>query len=80
MNELFNKKDKPYIIIEGLADYRIGKKSINRKADSKRKKICMYTGSLHEIYKVENLINGFVKANIENAELHVYGDGTTRSN
>ena len=35
----------------------------------------MYAGSLNKIHGIEYLVRGFIKADLSNAELHIYGDG-----
>lgn len=79
MDELYNKTNRPYTIIEGLVEYNglIGK-SFEEEINVDKRKICMYTGSIHEKYGIGNLVEGFIKANIPNVELHIYGDGDYR--
>ncbi len=74
MNEIVNPKKRPYIVLEGHADLAMQnvENSLEGKAD---KKICLYAGSLRRIYGIENLVRGFLKANVENTELHIYGSG-----
>lgn len=74
MNELINKNEKEYIVIEGQVDIEMNdiENSIDNKYD---KKICIYAGSLKKIYGIKNLIEGFIKANVSNSELHIYGSG-----
>lgn len=67
-------KKKPYIIVEGMVDINMKNKSIY-KQEKCSKKICMYTGILDKKYGIEILVKGFDKANIPNAELHIYGNG-----
>lgn len=65
-------KNKPYIVIEGSVDYTILNETTCEKYE---KKVCMYTGTLAKIYGIEYLVKGFIKANVLNSELHIYGDG-----
>ena len=65
-------KNKPYIVIEGSVDYTILNETTYEKYE---KKVCMYTGTLAKIYGIEYLVKGFIKANVLNSELHIYGDG-----
>ena len=65
-------KNKPYIVIEGSVDYTILNEITCEKYE---KKVCMYTGTLAKIYGIEYLVKGFIKANVLNSELHIYGDG-----
>lgn len=76
MNEKVNPYKKPYIVLEGHADCSLGEVSPEEKYELKDgKKIVIYAGSIQKLYGIQNLVEGFIKANIENAELHIYGDG-----
>lgn len=73
MNQVANKKGKPYIILEGHVDGRdIQNKN---KVIKNRKFVVMYAGSLAKQYGIDYLIDGFIKAQISNSELHLYGNG-----
>lgn len=74
MDTLINRKRKPYVIIEGIADIRMGE-TPNELADKYTKKVCIYAGSIRRIYGIESLVEGFIAANIPDAELHIYGSG-----
>ncbi len=74
MSKVINKRNKPYVVIEGQVD--IAMKSVKNEFDSKyKKKVCLYAGALKEIYGLKLLVDSFIKANIQNSELHIYGDG-----
>ena len=74
MNILINRKNRPYIVAEGLVD--ISEKSSVETAPQKyEKKVCLYAGSLKKIYGIEYLVKGFIRANIPDSERHVYGAG-----
>ena len=77
MNDYVNKKGKPYVVLEGHADITMERQepSLTRKS---KKRICLYAGSIHRIYGVERLVEGFRQAGIPNAELHIYGTGDYR--
>lgn len=77
MNERINTKGKPYVVLEGHADITMKQRepSLARKGG---KRICLYAGSIHRIYGIERLVQGFQMAAIPNAELHVYGTGDYR--
>lgn len=81
MNERYNLASKPYLIMEGLVDINevdsLRDEQIIQRDDSD-KFVVMYTGSIHRIYGIENLIDGFIDAEIPNSELHIYGDGDYR--
>lgn len=74
MNNLVNKKGRPYIIMEGSCDI-----SETEKDDSKEKNnprfVCVYTGSLSEGTGIETLVEAFCKIDKNIAELHIYGSG-----
>lgn len=70
--ENITHKNKLYIVIEGSVDYTILNETTYEKYE---KKVCMYTGTLAKIYGIEYLVKGFIKANVLNSELHIYGDG-----
>ena len=71
MNRIVNKKDKPYIIIEGLVDssYEVTKPNI------KKTNAIMYAGGLYEKYGVKLLIDSFVEWNNYDYELWLCGTG-----
>lgn len=68
--------DKPYIVIEGIADIN----SIKHIEDvNEKKKAIMYAGGLYEKYGIINLIKAFelIQDKIGNqVELWLFGDGT----
>ena len=74
MNEKVNKKNKPFMVMEGLAD--IGMTRINEinHADSKHK-IVLYSGGLLEKSGIMTLIAAFTVLPEENYRLHIYGNG-----
>ncbi len=74
MNEIVNPKKRPFIVLEGHADTAMAQvdNDLAAKAD---KKICLYAGSLMKIYGIGDLVEGFIKANVPNTELHIYGSG-----
>lgn len=71
MNQVVNVKHRPYIVMEGLVDADI--KIKESKKNSVR--IVLYAGGLHERYGLKMLVEGFMSANIDNAELWLYGTG-----
>ena len=79
MNDLANKRTLPYIVLEGHVDSEIvscsDKSSYERESG---KVIAIYAGNIQRKYGIEYLVKGFIKADIPNSELHVYGDGDYR--
>lgn len=70
MNKIVNKKNKPYIIMEGLVD-----SNFSFERTEKKKKAIMYAGGLYEKYGVKLLIDSFIKWNNKNYELWLCGSG-----
>lgn len=70
-------KEKPYIVIEGMVDLNMKRETISEE-EKYSKKVCMYAGILDRKYGIEMLAKGFDKAQIPEAELHIYGDGDFR--
>lgn len=74
MNDLINKKDKPFVVIEGHVDINMA--NIDNTLEGKYgKKVCIYSGAIERIYGMEKLVKAFLNANIENSEMHFYGNG-----
>ena len=72
MNAIVNKNNRPYIVMEGLVDSEFTIVSKNKKQP---KKVVLYAGGLMERYGLKMLVEGFIKANVENSELWIYGSG-----
>lgn len=72
MNNLIHAPEDRFIVLEGQIDTN-GQDTDFIKHN--KKKIILYSGSIHEIYGIKNLVEGFMKANFEDCELHIYGDG-----
>lgn len=79
MNERVNPTGKPYIVLEGHvdSDAPIPQSQQSYEAES-GKKVIIYAGNLAKIYGISNLVSGFLKADIHDSELRVYGDGDFR--
>ena len=79
MNQKVNAKGKPYIVLEGHCDCKLGEVSFDEKYEIlTHKKIILYAGSLLKLYGIQNLVEGFLAAGLDDAELHIYGDGDYR--
>ena len=74
MNDLINRKNRPYMVSEGHVDSNAGA-VIDSLSQKYHKKVCIYAGSLREIYGIPYLVEAFLEANIPDAELHIYGAG-----
>lgn len=77
MNTLINHAGKPYIVVEGTVDSKMTQVENTLEGKSKPR-VCLYSGSIRRIYGIPALVEGFLKANIANAELWIYGDGDYR--
>lgn len=79
MNERINTLKKPYIVLEGHSDNSLSPLDISEKYEiSLGKKVIVYAGSIKRLYGIENLVEGFIKADIPNTELQIFGDGDYR--
>ena len=74
MNDYLNKAGKPYVILEGHADITMADRvpSMDRKS---KPRICFYAGGVSRQYGLANLVEGFRKADLPDAQLHIYGPG-----
>lgn len=77
MNKLINRAGKPYIVVEGAVDSEMAQVE-NTLQGKALPRICVYSGSIRKIYGIKALTEGFLKANIPDAELWIYGDGDYR--
>ncbi|MEG1884469.1 MAG: glycosyltransferase, partial [Clostridia bacterium] len=74
MTEVVNCKNKPYTVIEGQVDINMADMP-NLLTDKYEKKVCLYAGGLQRIYGIPYLVQAFLKADVPDAELHIYGSG-----
>ena len=72
MNSLLNKKNRPYVVVEGIADGTI---ELENTKESSQKKICIMAGLLEDEFGVGLLIESFKKADVKDSELVFYGKG-----
>ena len=74
MNGYLNKSGKPYVILEGHSDIAMREKvpALDKKTQPR---VVFYAGGVSRQYGLGNLVKGFQKANIPNAQLHIYGPG-----
>lgn len=72
MNEAVNKKHRPYIVMEGLVDADM---IIPGFVGKDEKRVVLYAGGLYERYGLKLLVEAFIKANVDNSELWLYGKG-----
>lgn len=72
MNNVINKKNKPFIVMEGLVDNDF---IIDNKIKNNKKKVIMYAGAIRKIFGLEELVNDFLSYKDSNTELWIFGDG-----
>ena len=72
INSLLNKKNRPYVVVEGIADGTI---ELENTKESSQKKICIMAGLLEDEFGVGLLIESFKKADVKDSELVFYGKG-----
>jgi len=65
--------DKPYVVLEGQVDSCEDRETVKQKQHNK--KIVMYAGIVQKLYGLKILVEGFIKADLINYELHIYGNG-----
>lgn len=71
MNEIVNPNHNPYIIMEGLCASQLPELY-----QGKKRKVILYSGSLWKNDAgIEYLVQGFIKAQLSEYELHLYGTG-----
>ena len=66
-------QDKPYVVIEGQVDSFEKREVLEAKQYDK--KIVMYAGIVRKLYGLKMLVEGFIKADLPDYELHIYGNG-----
>lgn len=74
MNTYVNSAGKPHVVLEGHSDITMASRTPSLEAKG-GKRICLYAGSIHEIYGIKRLVEGFRMAAIPGLELHIYGSG-----
>ena len=72
MNEVYNPKDKPYIVMEGSIDHSFIPNNTICKRDPK---VILYAGAIEKEYGFNELVKAFMSLPTQNIELHVYGNG-----
>lgn len=74
MNGYIGNTGKPYVVLEGHADISMAEKkpSLDRKESPR---IVFYAGGVSKQYGLGHLVEGFRRADIPNAVLHIYGPG-----
>lgn len=69
MNEKFNDKNKPNMVVEGFCDSEVCK-PVTQKSRS-----IMYAGTVHSRYGIKNLLEAFSMIDDKSVVLNIFGDG-----
>lgn len=76
MSKRVNHKNLPYIVLEGHVDSDAPLPEEQTPYEtSDGKKVILYAGSIKRIYGIADLVGGFIKADVPDTELRVYGSG-----
>ena len=73
MNKVINRKNRHYIVVEGIADVENCLDDYN--TDNSSKKGIMYAGALYKQFGIEALIKGFMRMHNPEIELWLFGAG-----
>lgn len=74
MNDRLNPGGKPYVILEGHADVTMVE-NVPSLARKRAPRVCLYAGGVRKEYGLKNLVEGFRQADLDNAQLSIYGPG-----
>lgn len=75
MNSEINQRNRPYVVIEGLCKERDELPLIDESI-LKKDKCILYAGTLMEKYGIKKLVESFLKVEIPDFKLVIYGDGS----
>lgn len=73
MNDRANPNGKPFAVLEGHVDIDMSAAE-HEDFDTPVKKV-LYAGTLAKKYGIKNLCEGFAECGVEDAQLHIFGDG-----
>jgi len=73
MHSVINPCNNKYLVIEGTVDSTY---EIPDTVKKEKKKVVLYAGALREEYGLRLLIEGFIKADVCDSELWLFGDGS----
>lgn len=74
MNDVINRNNRPFCVIEGFSDIKM-QKIDNNILDKSTPRVLLYAGGIHAEYGIKKLVEAFNEANISGWELHIYGNG-----
>jgi glycosyltransferase involved in cell wall biosynthesis len=72
MNAVVNRKNRPYIVVEGIADVE---ECIDDNNSNSSNKGIMYAGALYKQFGIDTLIKGFMRMDNPYVELWLFGAG-----
>mgnify|MGYP002522465227 FL=1 len=75
MNEVVNPKGRPHIVMEALCDSALLQESHSHIPKSHPRTV-IYAGGIYEKYGLKMLAEGFMKANVPDAKLIYFGEGS----
>lgn len=75
MNEVINRKHRPFIVMEGMVDINMAETIPVDSSKVNDKKVVIYAGGLHEQYGLKLLVEAFMLLEGNDKELWLYGDG-----
>lgn len=70
INEEININQKPFCVVEGFADVT------DSEIIDVHSNFIMYAGGIYEKYGVKTLVEAFLELEIEDVELHIFGNGS----
>lgn len=74
MNDYLNRDRKPYVILEGQSDITMKAKKPTLEGKI-HPRVCLYAGGVSKQYGLPQLVEGFLKAELPDTVLHIYGPG-----
>ena len=74
MNDLLNPGNKPYVVMEGHSDISM-EAQVPDLAKKTTPRVVLYAGGITLRNGIDNLVDGFRMASLENTRLHLYGNG-----
>lgn len=74
VNDVLNKKDKPYIIMEGSVDVKMKNSDVEDLPKNNTRDI-VYAGCIHERHGLKLLVEAFMKLPQQDIRLVLFGDG-----
>lgn len=75
MNDVVNPKGRPYIVMEALCDSALLQEAY-RPIPKSHPRTVIYAGGIYEKYGLKMLAEGFIIANVPDAKLVYYGEGS----